>query len=690
MPPTVLLPLFASSMTLTAVGPKNEKLLQKLCGPSVLDICWHFPYKTEYRQFSELFSSKYREKLQTFHVIIRQHFPRAGRAYRVECECKGQILFLLFFNGNFSYLQKILPAGSERLVSGFLERHQGQWQMIHPELAFPNEKALWTGVLPIYSLTAGLYRKTFLKIRDAALARLPDLSEWTPPDLLQQKGWPSWKQAILSLHFPKSDADLDPCCSAYQRLAFDEIFAHQLILRLLQRNQHKVPGILLGKSSQYVNQLRSFLPFALTEGQERVLQEILQDTQKGHRMMRLLQGDVGSGKTVVAFMALLHGVESGYQGAFLAPTEVLAQQQYQIMKTWCEKLGISIGLFTSQLSKKNRSVTLEKLSQGEISIAVGTHSLLEPDIQFHKLGFVVIDEQQRFGVDQRSKLMAKGPYSHALVMTATPIPRTLALAFYGDIPLSSLKEKPAHRQPIITRAIPLKRLKEVYQSFHRIIQKGQQIYWVCPLIEESSEKPKGHIEKRYRDLQKIFGGQVGVLHGRMKPREKERIMEDFKKGILKILVSTTVIEVGIDVPQATVMVIENAESFGLFQLHQLRGRVGRGTEPSFCILLYQEKVEGLARQRINILCKSQDGFEIAEKDLDLRGSGDFLGTRQSGLPSFRFFRFENHKELLPSVNKWVDYILKEKLYIQPAYREALFHLLTLFNYEKASLYLKSG
>ena len=407
-------------------------------------------------------------------------------------------------------------------------------------------------------------------------------------------------------------------------------------------------------------------------------------------MVRLLQGDVGSGKTLVAFMAILSAVESGYQAAFLAPTEILAQQHFRAIKHWCEDLPIHVALFTGSTKPSERRDNLSRLKSGDLHIAVGTHALLEDDIIFQNLGLTVIDEQHRFGVDQRSRLIEKDPNCNVLAMTATPIPRTLALTLYGDIDISSLKEKPAYRQPIETRVMPLSRMSDVYAGMHRVLDKGEQIYWVCPLVEESESLNLGHVEERFKELRTIFQDKVAFLHGRLKPQEKESVMADFKAGVYQVLVSTTVIEVGVDVPNATVMVIEHAERFGLFQLHQLRGRVGRGDKPSSCLLLYDTPLSSTGRERLQTLRESNDGFKIAEKDLKLRGSGDLLGTRQSGLPTFRFFNFSDHGDLVGPVNTYAETIIKEQRYREPSFHEALKCLLYLFNHEQALVYLKSG
>ena len=693
MRPEILFGLFAPASTLPHVGPKTVKLLERLCGRRVLDVCWHLPLQVEQRHALPSLYSAQDKMLGSLVVTVGAHqIPKTRRhPYRVTCYDADGSVDLVFFHAAGDYLSKILPSGTKRLISGVLEKKFGQWQMIHPHhIGDPAELDQWTGVQPMYPMTASLHKKTFSKILESALSLLPTLPEWIPENILQEHQWTSWKEALLALHHPKTDEDLEPTAPAYQRLAFDELLAHQLLLKLTKESQGFQKGSAFRCTGAHQAHVRSALPFSLTDGQESVLKEIQEDLASTKKMVRLLQGDVGSGKTLVAFFAMLSAVESSYQSVFLAPTEILAQQQYHSMKKWCEGLPIEVALFTGSMKAKERRENLEKLQAGDIHIAVGTHALLEEDISFQNLGLVVIDEQHRFGVGQRSRLIEKGPNCNVLAMTATPIPRTMALTLYGDIDISSLKEKPAYRLPIDTRVMPLSRMQDVYQGMGRVLDKGEQIYWVCPLVEESELLNLGHVEERFTELRKIFQDKVAFLHGRLKSQEKEQIMADFKAGRYQVLVSTTVIEVGVDVPNATVMVIEHAERFGLFQLHQLRGRVGRGDKPSSCLLLYDTPLSTTGRERLQMLRESNDGFKIAEKDLKLRGSGDLLGTRQSGLPTFRFFRFSDHSDIVSLVNDYSTAIIKEKRFQEKMLHDALKCLLYLFNHEQALQYLKSG
>jgi ATP-dependent DNA helicase RecG len=693
MRPPILFGLFASVSTLPGVGPKTAKLLEKLCGPRIIDLCWHLPHTIEYRRFYPSIKSVPHEALATIVVTVESHEPpiKPGRPYKVFCYDTTHSMTLVFFHAFPDYLQKALPVGKECLISGVMAKEFGHFQMAHPHhIGHPSERDTWVGTQPIYPLTASLHKKTFATVMKGALGLLPVLPEWIPQKILDEHQWPSWHDALNKLHHPESEKDLDSSTPAYHRLAFDEILAHQLMLKCVKHTQGTEEGLVLKGDGRYQQAVTEALPFSLTEGQKTVLTEIKHDLEGPKKMVRLLQGDVGSGKTLVALLSMLSAVEAGYQAVFLAPTEILAQQHYATFQKWCAGLPLCIGLFTGSLKASERRENLAKLQDGTLNIAIGTHALFEDDIQFQKLGLVVIDEQHRFGVSQRSTLIGKGSKCNVLAMTATPIPRTMALTLYGEIDISTLTEKPAYRQPIDTRILPLERLKDIYEGMKRVLEKGEQIYWVCPLIEESEVLTLGHVEQRFTELKTIFQDKVAFLHGRLKPQEKERIMMEFKEGRIQVLVSTTVIEVGMDVPNATIMVIEHAERFGLFQLHQLRGRVGRGSKPSTCLLLYAKPLSTLAQQRLQILRDTNDGFIIAEKDLNLRGSGDLLGTRQSGLPNFRFFRFDTHTPLLKLAYRYsqaiLDQFIKSNEPLDPAFK----CLLHLFNHAESLRYLKSG
>ena len=694
MRPEILFSLFAPVTTLPSVGDKTAKLLEKLCGRRVLDVCYHFPSQTETRMYLPSLKHAKNGKLSTMVLTVGSHAPGKSlrHPYCVYCRDQHDVISLVFFRPPpREYLHKMLPEGSTRLVSGFVDKNFGVWQMVHPDhIGDPKELEAWSGERPIYPLTTGLHKKSLTKIIHAALSKIPDLPEWLPEETLKKHSWSSWKDSIAFCHTPQSMADTEPTTPARQRLAFDELLAYQLTLKLVKGHQAHQPGAILKGDKTLQKKLLESLPFSLTKGQTEAIGEIQNDLASSKKMLRLLQGDVGSGKTLVAFFAMLSAMEAGYQATFLAPTEILAKQHYANFQKWGDLLSIKVGLFIGTQGKKEKESNKNSLKEGDIQIAIGTHALLEDDVVFKKLGLVVIDEQHRFGVDQRSALIEKSAEANVLVMTATPIPRTLALTLYGDIDISTLREKPAFQKPIETRLLPLGKLPSLYEGLKRLLEKGDQAYWICPLIEESESLDLGHAEARFRELSQRFGDKVGLLHGRLKPQEKEAVMQKFQEGTYRILVSTTVVEVGVDVPNATAIIIEHAERFGLFQLHQLRGRVGRGEKESSCVLLYKSDMSETGKKRLTSLRESNDGFEIAEADLKIRGSGDLLGTRQSGMPNLRFFTFSDHAWMIQQVNDYASQIINENKHLAGDLSLPLKCLLHLFDHEKALQYTKSG
>ncbi|MBX3447167.1 MAG: ATP-dependent DNA helicase RecG [Parvibaculaceae bacterium] len=694
MRPEILFPLFAPARTLPGIGPRLEKLVERLAGPKVVDLLWHLPSGLIDRRRRPKIAEARDGEIATMEVTVGLHIPpRLKRLpYRVHVSDETGEMQLIFFNARADYLAKTLPEGAQRIVSGRVEFYQGAPQMTHPDhIVGPEELAALPLLEPIYPLTAGLPLKSLQKAIRSALPSLPDLPEWQNGPWLKANGWAGWRVSVQSAHEPQSAADIAPDAAPRARLAYDELLANQLALGLVRARMKKRPGRSIAGDGRLRRKVEEALPFALTDAQARSLSEIEADMKAPHRMLRLLQGDVGSGKTVVALLAMLNAVEAGFQAAMMAPTEILARQHHASLAPLCEAAGVKLALLTGREKGKPREEILGALADGSIDILVGTHALFQEDVAFNALALAVVDEQHRFGVHQRLLLTSKGgPGTDVLVMTATPIPRTLTLTAYGDMDVSKLDEKPPGRKPVDTRALPLDRLDEIVAGLPRALARGAQIYWVCPLVEESDEVDAAAAEERYKHLRSVFGDIVGLVHGRMKPIDKDAVMARFAAGEIKVLVATTVIEVGVNVPSATVMVIEHAERFGLAQLHQLRGRVGRGTGKSSCLLLYQTPLGETAEARIKIMRETEDGFRIAEEDLRLRGAGELLGTRQSGLPAFRIADLETQKELLAAAHDDARMIVERDPELESERGRALRTLLYLFERDEAIRYLRSG
>ncbi len=707
MRPDRLNPLFAALQSLDGVGPKLALRFKKLLTTTpadqparIIDLLWHFPTGLNDRRARPKIWAARPGELATLDVRVTHHQPPHARnarsPYRVYCEDDTGVIELVFFRGEQRYLEQVLPIGARRLLSGKIEQYGARKQMPHPDhIVAPENEDELPLLEPVYGLTAGLSAKVLRRTMAAAVAHIPDLDEWQDPVWLAQKQWPSFAEALRQVHAPQSVAELLPSAPARRRLAFDELLANQLALGLVRKTMRKAAGRSFKPAGQLHQKIRAALPFTLTEAQERVLQDINADMASKDRMLRLLQGDVGAGKTVVALMAMANAIECGAQAAIMAPTEVLARQHFAGFEKICAQLGLRLALLTGREKGRRREAVLKPLAAGEIDIIVGTHALFQDDVTFKDLGLAVIDEQHRFGVHQRLALQAKGATNGTagadlLVMTATPIPRTLLLTHYGDMEVSKLTGKPAGRKPVKTTIVSNDRIDEVIAGMKRAIAAGDQIYWVCPLVEDSDKLELAAAEARHAHLQQHFGDRAGLVHGRMSGRDKDRVMAAFKAGELDILVSTTVIEVGVDVPNATIMVIEHAERFGLAQLHQLRGRVGRGAKASSCILLYQGPLSETARARLEIMRETEDGFRIAEEDLRLRGGGEILGTKQSGDPGFRIASLPEHNELLAAARDDAKLILARDPALNTPRGKALKTLLYLFERDDAIKLLRAG
>ena len=694
--PTSLYRLFASTSSLPGIGPKLAGIIEKRIGGHLIDILRHLPVSLNDRRARPTVDQAEDGQLATFEILIlTADIPPAktNRPARITAETKGGRLELVFFRARADWLRQSLPIGERRVVSGRVERFQGRLQMAHPDFITPIEKASdIPDIEPIYPLTAGLSARILRKAVLASLKALPDLDEWIDAQTLQQHSWPSHKQALEQVHHPKDATDLLASTPARSRLAYDELLANQFALALLRRQTHdSEDGVGLQGTGTLTRALLAALPFAPTAAQTRVISEIKADQMADARMLRLLQGDVGSGKTFVALMAMLHALESGTQAALLAPTEILARQHHASLTALLKHMQIEPELLLGATKSKARKDIVEKLANGSCQIVIGTHALLTDDIQFAKLGLAVVDEQHRFGVRQRLVLGQKGDGCDVLVMTATPIPRTLAMTAYGDLQVSRLDEKPKGRQEISTAVISGERIAEIIERLRQAIASQQRAYWICPLVEETDKLDVAAAEDRHRQLQAILPDiQIGLVHGRMKTDEREAEMAAFKDGRSQILVATTVIEVGVDVPEASIIIIEHAERFGLAQLHQLRGRVGRGAAKSACILMYQGPLSEAAQARLKIMRATNDGFIIAEEDLRLRGPGEVLGQRQSGLPEFCLADLALHADLLPLARQQAEAILEKGASLDAPEMHPYVTLLSLFERDNAVRFLASG
>lgn len=705
MRPTELNPLFAPAISLPGIGPKLLPRLEKLLGrpdvtqnaaPRIIDLVWHLPTGVIDRSFQPKIAQLTPGTVATLRLEIDTHDtpPKRGsrRPYRVHAHDDTGSISLVFFHAHTAYLKERLPEGGTRYVSGKVEFFDGQPQMSHPDYLLSEaefgEMPLFE---PVYPMTAGLAAKTLQKSINGALERIPDIPEWQDPAWRNKQKWPDFMAAVRQAHAPQNVEDVEPLSQARARLAYDELLANQLALGLIRAHIHKTAGRVLTGDGKLRGKITAVLPFALTKAQQGALAEIDSDMAAETRMLRLLQGDVGSGKTVVALLAMVNAIEAGHQAAFMAPTEILARQHLATLRPLCAVADIKVALLTGREKGAVRRSLLADLAAGHIHLLIGTHALFQEGVEFNDLAIAVIDEQHRFGVHQRLALQAKGPRGvDVLVMTATPIPRTLTLTLYGDMDVSKILEKPAGRTPIETRVMPADRLRDVILGLQRALDQKARIYWICPLVEDSEEIEAVSAEDRFETLSQIYPGRCGLVHGRMKGGEKDDVMARFQSGEIDILVATTVVEVGVDVPEATIMVIEHAERFGLAQLHQLRGRVGRGAQKSSCVLLYKPGLSQVAEARLKIMRESDDGFVIAEEDLRLRGGGEVLGVRQSGTPGFKLAVLDAHGALLAAAHDDARLILSKDPLLKSDRGAALKTVLYLFERDEAVRLLGAG
>lgn len=703
MRPDAIAPLFASVQSLEGIGPKLTTLLRKALGtpahigePRLLDLVRHMPTGVIDRRAQPDIASAIPGTIVTVRARIVRHNapPRNSRApYRIVCEDETGTLTLIFFRGDRRFLEGQAPVGETRLISGRVEAYGDKLQISHPDYIVPPEKADALPLLePVYPLTAGLQGRGVIKAVRQALERVPELDEWIDASLMAQEDWPAFDHALNAIHRPETPDDISVVGKPWQRLAYDELLAGQLALAMVRDHAKSAKGRQTNGDGRIRARIRDSLPFSLTGSQENALKEIWADMAAPTRMLRLLQGDVGSGKTAVSLMAMAAAIEVGGQAGLMAPTEVLARQHAETIEPLASAVGLTIGLLTGREKGKARASVLERLAAGEIDILIGTHALFQPDVIFKDLALAVIDEQHRFGVHQRLALQQKGGALGAdvLVMTATPIPRTLLMTHYGDLDVSRLTEKPAGRKPVVTVAKPVERIEDVVRALGRALSEGAQAYWVCPLVEGTATSELAAAEERAGFLRQYYGDQVGLVHGQMSAKAKDAAMAAFTANEMKVLVSTTVIEVGVNVPNASIMVIEHAERFGLAQLHQLRGRVGRGSRASTCILLYAEPLSTTAKSRIETMRETEDGFVIAEQDLKLRGGGEVMGTRQSGDATYRLANVPNFDALLATAHDDARLHLTRDPKLDSPRGQALRTLLYLMEQDEAVRLFRAG
>lgn len=692
--PPALFPLFAAIDTLPGIGPRGRDALAQMGIERPRDLIMTLPANGITRRRIDRIAEARPPEIVTVAITVGRHFPpkSRGRPWRVHCaDAHGGDLTLVFFHPRRDWIESQLPEGARRIVSGKLELFDGLAQMVHPDHILREGEALPAAFEPVYPLSQGLTQRMMAKAVTAAMERLPEVEEWIDPQLLKDRGWPGFTDALQQAHAPESPRDLSPDSPARARLAYDEFLAHQMTLALVRREKRRLKGRPTQGDGRLRQAVLASLPWPPTGAQTRAVAEIAADMASDRRMNRLLQGDVGSGKTLVAMLSALVAVEAGGQAVLMAPTEILARQHARALEPLARVAGVRLAALTGRDKGELRAQLLEDLAQGRIDILVGTHAVFQKDVHFHDLRLAIIDEQHRFGVAQRLELSAKGDVPpDMLIMTATPIPRSLALTQYGDLDLSVLDEKPPGRQPITTVMISDQRLDEVTARLHAVLEQGARAYWVCPLVDESELSDLTAAEARFQSLRAQFGEDVRLIHGQMPADQRDAAMADFASGRARILVATTVIEVGVDVPEATIMVIERAESFGLAQLHQLRGRVGRGQGASTCLLMYHPPLGETGARRLTTLRDTEDGFRIAEVDLEMRGAGDVIGTAQSGLPSFHIGDLEHQPALMAVARQDARALLERDPALESARGRAVRFLMWLMQQDQAIRLISVG
>ena len=691
MQPAILNSLLTNIVKLRGFGPHYTALLNKLCGDRYLDILFHSPSSVIERiKISEL-EDKFINKRVIISGKIKSIWAKNPKISIITVEINEDKLSIIYFNVNKVWLRNKFKKNSIISFSGELNKRGKMWQIAHPDYVLGDIKNVSIPNFDTtYPLTKGLSLNKFKVAIKESMKYLPKFEEWINQDLLKKKRWYNLETSIKYLHFPQNKKDLNNKEIYLERIAYDEALSKQLALNLIRKYKKKIIQKPLNIKYNLKNKLTNLLPFSLTSDQNKVLKEIYNDLNKNIPMFRLLQGDVGSGKTVVALFSLIHVVEANYQGALMAPTEILAKQHYNFFKNFSNNLNLNVTLLTSKISNQEKKIILKNIKNGKINIVIGTHSIIQKNVIFKNLRLAIIDEQHRFGVHQRLELTKKAPDTDFMLMTATPIPRTLILANYGDMDLSILYNKPKNRPKIKTISVSIPRIKEVIKAISRAIEKGDQIFWVCPLVKDSEKLDLAAAESRSEFLEIYFPNKICLVHGQMHTEERDEKLNSFANNEKPILVSTTVIEVGINIPNATVMIIEHAERFGLAQLHQLRGRIGRGNKESICIMLYDTKIGNFAKERISVMRETTNGFIISEKDLKLRGAGEVLGTRQSGEQNFKILNMNIHENLIRIADKEAKIIVSKNPSLSGSYGNNLRTLLYLFDQNKAINLIKSG